>query len=52
VIVEAQVGVAVGKLWIIVSKDLLLDNDTLRLKLYGLQEVTHLVLDVGHLGNA
>lgn len=51
-VVEAQVGVAVGKLWIIVAKDLLLDDDALGLQLDGLQEVAHLVLDVGHLCDA
>ena len=51
-IVEAQVGIAVGKLWVIESKDLLLDDDALRLELDRLQKVAHLVLDVGHLCNA
>jgi len=52
VVVKPEVGVAVSKLRVIVAQDLLLDDDTLRLQLDGLQEVAHLVLDVGHLGDA
>ena len=51
-VIETQIGVAVDKLWVIVSEDLLLDDDALRLEVDGLQKVTHLVLDVRHLGNA
>jgi hypothetical protein len=51
-VVETQVRVAVGELRVVVSQNLFLNNNTLRLKFDGLQEVAHLVLDVGHLRDA
>lgn len=52
VIVKAQIRVAVSQLRVVISKDLLLDDDALGLQLDCLQVVAHLVLDVGHLCNA
>ena len=51
-VVETQVGVAISNGWRVIPMELLLDDQTLRLKLDSLEVISKLVLYVGHLRDA